>query len=266
MKSLLFVILFTCFLISLVITDNSHDVDWMSFIHDEVLLHDITIPGTHDTGTKQIAWQTYTRTQDLRVRDQLKHGIRYLDVRLEIDDNDDDIFLTHAGVDCRDPDPTGPEDKRLYLTKVIDKCINFLKDHNRESIIMHLEFEVLEINKEDAYSKIAGYTFLDPDRKKYIYNNNEDDDETKEQKIPTLGKARGKIVLLTREQYKYKGNNQIDITVEVGKKDMEKCREYAKIEGAANDGEKCYSILYNGIIIQDGVPNDRELVSGLGMF
>lgn len=52
MKSLLFVILFTCFLISLVITDNSHDVDWMSFIHDEVLLHDITIPGTHDTGTK----------------------------------------------------------------------------------------------------------------------------------------------------------------------------------------------------------------------
>ena len=79
------------------------------------------------------------RTQNLKVRDQLKHGIRYLDARLEIDDNGDDIFLTHDDVDSWDPDPSGLEDKRLYLTKVIDECINFLKDHNRE-IIMYLKF------------------------------------------------------------------------------------------------------------------------------
>jgi len=41
-----------CYLTSLVIAENLHNVDWMSFISDEVSLQDITIPGTHDTGTK----------------------------------------------------------------------------------------------------------------------------------------------------------------------------------------------------------------------
>ncbi|KAG4086758.1 hypothetical protein H8356DRAFT_1281986 [Neocallimastix lanati (nom. inval.)] len=159
-------------------------------------------------GLKQIAWQTFLRTQNLKVRDQLKHGIRYLDARLEIDDNGDDIFLTHDDVDSWDPDPSGLEDKRLYLTK-----------------------------EEDAYSKSTSYTFLDPQRKKYNNNNNyDDDDETKEQKIPILGKAHGKIVLLTCENYFYDDNQQLGITVEVGKKkDIGRCREYAKIKGVTND-------------------------------
>jgi len=87
---------------------------------------------------------------------------------------------------------------------------------------------------------------LDPQRKKYNNNNNyDDDDETKEQKIPILGKAHGKIVLLTCENYFYDDNQQLGITVEVGKKkDIGRCREYAKIKGVTNDGEYCYPILY----------------------
>jgi len=72
-------------------------VDWMSYLDEDLRLNQINIPGTHDSGTFAIDPQfipngielgievtksSLSKTQYFNIKDQLKMGVRYFNIRV----------------------------------------------------------------------------------------------------------------------------------------------------------------------------------------
>ncbi|ORX53032.1 PLC-like phosphodiesterase, partial [Piromyces finnis] len=76
------------------------------------------------------------QTQNLNITEQLQHGIRYLDIRLETNKNME-LYLSHGSLDCYNKVTGG----KYYLSEVFDEIINFLNKHNTETVIVHLKNE-----------------------------------------------------------------------------------------------------------------------------
>jgi len=137
-------------------------------------LAELSIPGTHDTcalhGGPVL---DLAKCQDWKLDFQLQAGIRALDIRCR---HYKDNFTIHHG----------PISQKINFTEVRDICETFLKDHPSECILMRV---MQEFTAEDN-TKTFALQFKEylKGHEKYWYT-----DET----IPTLAKARGKIVLLS---------------------------------------------------------------------
>lgn len=59
---------------------------WMSYINDDVLLKNLVIPGSHDTGTYDLNY--VSQTQYKNMEEQLACGTRYFDLRYDIVDGE----------------------------------------------------------------------------------------------------------------------------------------------------------------------------------
>ncbi|MDO4364395.1 MAG: phosphatidylinositol diacylglycerol-lyase, partial [Clostridia bacterium] len=57
--------------------------NWMSGIKDDTAISDISMPGTHDSGTQNVDLPIWSKTQSLSISEQLNIGVRYFDLRLE---------------------------------------------------------------------------------------------------------------------------------------------------------------------------------------
>lgn len=66
--------------LSIVVTRKIDPKRWMSVLPDDSQLHELTIPGTHDSGTKPISG--IRQCQSLSIAEQLNLGIRFLDMRI----------------------------------------------------------------------------------------------------------------------------------------------------------------------------------------
>lgn len=154
--------------------------NWMSAIGDKTPITAINMSGTHDSATQFVTAGPIARTQSLSIYDQLKIGVRYLDIRLEKTDND--FIAVHGIADCKVDD--GVFAKNLTAGKIIEYCSKFLKENPTETILFQL--------KEDDGE--AGLSFFTAFYDMYIKNNT--DLWYTENRIPTMGEVRGKIVLL----------------------------------------------------------------------
>lgn len=74
--------------------DSLTGANWMSGIADQRRISEINLPGTHDSGTSKVRCGNaftdeygieFAKCQSLRISEQLKIGIRYLDLRLSND-------------------------------------------------------------------------------------------------------------------------------------------------------------------------------------
>ena len=75
--------------------------NWMQGIKDNTSLSDITIPGTHDSGTQNVDLPIWSKTQTLSVAEQLNIGIRYFDLRLEhVSDVYYNAQIVHGSSNC----------------------------------------------------------------------------------------------------------------------------------------------------------------------
>lgn len=97
---------------------------WMSLldISADATLADITIPGTHDTGT----WNATrdSKCQTLNIEQQLTFGIRWFDLRLAV--NGDDLEIWH-----------GSEAQGIYLAKdVLPVIKDYLAKHPSETVVI----------------------------------------------------------------------------------------------------------------------------------
>ena len=228
---------------------KNYDANWMSLLNPNLKLNEINIPGTHDSGTYNVAIlkSEWAQTQNLNIKEQLELGIRYLDIRLALDDDDlTNIYLSHDNVPCY-------ESKigytKLYLTKVLDYCIEFLRNNEsrEETIILHLKREHIKDDIKNSYNDdgvtntyvakilndiLSNYKYYY--KIYYIY----DEDST----IPKIGQVRGRIVIITREKYEISDNNFIGYQLAIS--DMGNCYEYNNNgDSSQNDGEKCYPII-----------------------
>ncbi len=153
-------------------TNQFQNTIWMSAISDDAYLSELSIPGTHDTCALYEPIKPCAKCQDYTLKDQLDMGVRFIDIRGTVVGSK--IYCVH-----------GPIYQAQNFNEVLDTCYEFLSNNPSETIIMSLK-EDITVGKK-SFTDIA---------KKYI-------DENKEfwfmdNRIPTLGEVRGKIVLVNR--------------------------------------------------------------------
>lgn len=151
---------------------------WMKDIPDSRLLSDINLPGTHNSCARYVAFPYFSKCQNLTVSDQLKMGIRLLDIRVE--KKKDKLICVHSVVNCR----KSFFGKAITLEDVIGDCREFLESNPTETV-------VISFKKDDG--RESDREVFDLFLKRYADNlwyMNPD--------VPQLGQVRGKLVLLNR--------------------------------------------------------------------
>lgn len=156
---------------------------WMRELKDETPLSALSIPGTHNSPTCHTALPS-VRCQAVHPLDQLRNGVRFFDIRVQPahpeDPKDESLNLVHGVFPIS---LTGPKPFR----KLVDKVENFLKENPTETVIMSLKREgpgnatdqQLSCILRDHYAGDVNRWFTEP-------------------RIPRLGEARGKIILMRR--------------------------------------------------------------------
>lgn len=156
--------------------------DWMARLPDDVSLGELSIPGTHDAGTQYVQLGFFSRCQARSVGQQLEDGFRYLDIRLAVSGNG--LSLNHGFCVCR----TGaaPWSGQLMLENVLEDCYTFLSAHPAETVIFAVKQEYGDESVAEFQRVLDRYIQEDVER---WYLGSE---------LPTLGEARGRLILLRR--------------------------------------------------------------------
>ena len=159
-------------------TPVAGSADWMARLPDDAPLGELSIPGTHDAGTQYVQLGFFSKCQPRSVGQQLEDGFRYLDIRLAV--SGDGLGLNHGFCECR----TGaaPWSTRLML----EECYAFLSAHPTEAVIFAVKQEHGEESVAEFQRILDRYIQEDAGR---WYLGGE---------LPSLGAARGKLVLLRR--------------------------------------------------------------------
>lgn len=168
--------------------------NWMEGISGEKLLSEINIPGTHDSGTKNVekGKKDKYQCQGLSISEQMKIGVRYFDIRcVARKDQGDKQYINHDKIPC-----LNECGKELTLDEIIIAGKNFLQKNKTETLIFQIKNEGGNSNDE----RICNYLG------KYIHNN----EFWSNTYIPKLKEVRGRIVLVRRFTYK-KNKHQLPI-------------------------------------------------------
>jgi 1-phosphatidylinositol phosphodiesterase len=196
-------------IVQLLILPQRDCATFLSSLDDATCLTSFCLPGTHDS-LSLYGWPISScQASDSSVTKQLNDGIRYLDVRLAPKGlPGKERLLAYHGI----------TDQRIEFGKVLDECFDFLNgvgrhgEHNGiecslclieihlcdliETIIMSLK---QESGLQDTFIKLLFTKYVDqspatPDgilasgRHRWFL----------EDRVPRLGEARGKIVMLSR--------------------------------------------------------------------
>lgn len=156
---------------------------WMKYVDDNKFLDELSIPGTHDSGTCSVDNDTEPQSSQVKCQQdyiptQLLEGIRYFDIRLGKGDNPGichgDFYLFKKDGDY------------LHLSDVIGYFKTFLSENPREALIMLASRGNDEATDDSVTTAFAKVMADNPD---LFYTSSH---------VPTLGEVRGKIVLLRR--------------------------------------------------------------------
>lgn len=159
---------------------------WMSHVDDNKYLDELSIPGTHDSGTCSVDNDTEPQSSQAKCQQdyiptQLLEGIRYFDIRLGKDDKNGDPGIDHGRCYLLKKDGS-----YMHLSDVIGYFKTFLSEKPSEALIMLVSRgndEATDESVTTAFAKVMGKV---PD---LFYTSS---------RVPTLGEVRGKIVLLRR--------------------------------------------------------------------
>lgn len=163
---------------------------WMKYVDDNKFLDELSIPGTHDSGTCSVDNDTEPQSSQVKCQQdyiptQLLEGIRYFDIRLGKGDN--------PGICHGDFYLFKKDGYYLHLSDVIEYFKTFLSENPREALIMLASRgndEATDDSVTTAFAKVMG------DNPDLFYTSSH---------VPKLGEVRGKIVLLRR--FRLDGNS-----------------------------------------------------------
>lgn len=156
---------------------------WMSHVNDDKYLDELSIPGTHDSGTCSVDNDTEPQSSQVKCQQdyiptQLLEGIRYFDIRLG---KGNDPGICHGDFYLFKKDGY-----YLHLSDVIGYFKTFLSENPREALIMLASRGNDEATDDSVTTAFAKVMADNPD---LFYTSS---------RVPTLGEVRGKIVLLRR--------------------------------------------------------------------
>ena len=163
---------------------------WMKYVDDNKFLDELSIPGTHDSGTCSVDNDTEPQSSQVKCQQdyiptQLLEGIRYFDIRLGKGDD--------PGIDHGDYYLLKKDAYFMHLSDVIGYFKTFLNENPTEALIMLVSRGNDEATDESVTTAFA--KVLD-DNPKLFYTSS---------RIPALHEVRGKIVLLRR--FRLAGNS-----------------------------------------------------------
>ncbi|KAG8170228.1 hypothetical protein KVR01_000973 [Diaporthe batatas] len=156
---------------------------WMRELGDGWPLSALSIPGTHNSPTCHVALPS-VRCQAVGVREQLDNGVRFLDLRVSASrgDGNDALALVHSVF------PVSLGGNR-YLAGLLDELYAFLDDNPSEALIISLKREGTGRGTDQHLSQHLFRRYCADAAARRWFT---------EPRIPTLGEARGKIVLVRR--------------------------------------------------------------------
>ncbi|CAN8098676.1 unnamed protein product [Discula destructiva] len=154
---------------------------WMAHLRNEYPLSMLSIPGTHNSPTCYVALPS-VRCQAVGVREQLDNGVRFLDVRVSCSRDSADLPLVHSVFPIS---LTGTK----YFADLLTEIYAYLDDNPSETVLMSIKREGTGRGTDHNLSQHlhAHYCAGDDARRWFT-----------EPRIPLLGEARGKIVLVRR--------------------------------------------------------------------
>lgn len=163
---------------------------WMKYVDDNKFLDELSIPGTHDSGTCSVDNDTEPQSSQVKCQQdyiptQLLEGICYFDIRLG---KGNDPGICHGDFYLFKKDGY-----YLHLSDVIGYFKTFLSENPREALIMLASRgndEATDDGVTTAFAKVMD------DKPDLFYTSSH---------VPTLGEVRGKIVLLRR--FRLAGNS-----------------------------------------------------------
>ncbi|KAK8088939.1 phosphatidylinositol-specific phospholipase C [Apiospora hydei] len=164
------------------IYSSTHLSSWMKELRDEWPLTALSIPGTHNSPTSHVALPS-VRCQAVGIREQLDNGVRFFDVRVQVnsDDRKSDLILVHSAFPIS---LTGTK----YFHDLLEDVYSFLDANPSETLIMSIKREGTGKGTDQQLSKHLHQRYAAPDNAKWWT----------EPRIPRLGEARGRVVLFRR--------------------------------------------------------------------
>ncbi|OEJ23735.1 phospholipase [Streptomyces agglomeratus] len=145
--------------------------DWMAGLDDSTPLGRLTVPGTHDSGAR--VGGPWVACQNTSVAEQLRSGIRFLDVRCRVTG---DSFAIHHGAYYQN----------LMFGDVLVACQDFLLARPSETVLMRVKQEYS--SAADAEFRRIFDLYLDGKGWRPLFRI--------DAALPALGQARGRVVLL----------------------------------------------------------------------
>ncbi|TDZ22780.1 1-phosphatidylinositol phosphodiesterase [Colletotrichum orbiculare MAFF 240422] len=162
--------------------DAADHAEWMRALPDAANLTSLSIPGTHDTMTFDLANQVF-QCQNHNLSAQLHGGMRYLDIRGRL--VNDTIRIYHASMS------TG-----YSYTDVLLTVFDFLEEHPSETVIMRLKEEGRPLGTNSMTFEDAFNYYLHNDTLTSAGAQRRFHPHDPRHPYPTLGALRGRIFLL----------------------------------------------------------------------
>lgn len=161
----------------------SHDSDgnvkqdrsnWMSGLSDSLTINEISIPGTGNSMSYG-GFTDFTLTQSMSLEKQLRAGIRFLDVTIN-QTGDTNLRVV-----------TGITDLGVDFIDVLERVVEFLKEHQEETIL-------IKVSEQGSESGNFGYSLRRAIENEgldgYIFDGSKNNN-------PTLGQVRGQVIILS---------------------------------------------------------------------
>ena len=156
---------------------------WMRPLRDDILLSALSIPGTHNSPTYHKALPS-VRCQCVPIREQLQKGVRFLDLRVQPEHHKlplkDEMILVHGVFPVS---LTGPR----HFRPVVNEVLRFLEENPSETVIVSVKREGTGSSSDEHLSQILRDHYAGDANKWFTAP-----------RIPYLGEARGKVVLIRR--------------------------------------------------------------------
>lgn len=211
-------------------------IPWISKVPNETLLCEMSIPGTHDSGTSSLFGVTdkgAAHCQNFNIIQQLNDGIRFLDIRIGLD-----LRLNHGGTLSN-----------YTWDDAMSQIITFLNINPDEFVIMLIGSEVVSNSWSDEMkSAVSEYNYM------YI--------DTFDPLKISVKDVRGKILLLKRQEacpygklLKFSDNTTFDydgFKVEDYYKEHDTTKKFEEVKKnleLARESEKgkCFFVTFNSI-------------------
>ncbi|XP_074468851.1 1-phosphatidylinositol phosphodiesterase-like [Sebastes fasciatus] len=142
---------------------------WMDSIPDDQPLSEITMPGTHNT--MALYGGVYAQCQTWSLASQLRAGVRFLDVRVRHAKGN--LTIHHWMVY-----------QWAHFGHVLEGVTDFLREYPSETVLMRVREELSETN--DIYGAVVDYIHRYANWELLWHS----------QLVPTMGEARGKLIVL----------------------------------------------------------------------